>query len=124
MQVWIFGDSLRDHIIGFVVVDPDRLKKHCQEIGAATNDEQYDKLLETPALKQTVFESLIELANENKLNSLERPKQLQLLREPWTPENGILTPTMKIKRNIAKTEFAEQIAQLYAAPVLVAPKKK
>jgi hypothetical protein len=29
----MYGDSLRDNIIGIVVVDPDRLKKYADEVG-------------------------------------------------------------------------------------------
>ena len=32
-QCWIYGDSLRDHIIGFFVLDQDRVKKYCTESG-------------------------------------------------------------------------------------------
>ena len=47
------------------------------------------------------------LANENKLNGLEKPKQITLLEEPFSAENGLFTPTMKLKRNIAKDHFCE-----------------
>lgn len=33
MQAWIYGDSLRDHIIGFFVVDPENTKKYCTSKG-------------------------------------------------------------------------------------------
>jgi len=58
--------------------------------------------MEDPDFIQTVYDDLIRLANTNKFNSLEKPKQISLLMEPWTIENDILTPTMKLKRNIAK----------------------
>ena len=32
-QIWIYGDSLRDHIISFVVLDLDRIKKYCKDTG-------------------------------------------------------------------------------------------
>ena len=38
-QVWIYGDSLRDFIIGFFVVDPDNVKKYCKATGKEFNDE-------------------------------------------------------------------------------------
>ena len=38
MQVWIYGDSLRDHIIGFFVVDPEKIKKYCEETGKENNE--------------------------------------------------------------------------------------
>ena len=58
------------------------------------------------------------LANHNKLNSLEKPKQFTLLHEPWTPESGILTPTMKMKRNIGKEVYKEDIARMYEEPIM------
>lgn len=32
-MIWIYGDSLRDHIITIAVLDQDRLKKYCKETG-------------------------------------------------------------------------------------------
>lgn len=61
------------------------------------------------ALKQAIFDDLLRLAAANKFNSLEKPKQLLLLQEPFTIENDILTPTMKLKRNVARDIFRAQI---------------
>jgi len=33
--------------------------------------------------------------------------------EPWTVEEGILTPTMKLKRPVIHQLFAEQITEMY-----------
>jgi long-chain acyl-CoA synthetase len=37
-QTWVFGDSLRDHIIGIFVCDPDRIKKYCKETGKVMDE--------------------------------------------------------------------------------------
>jgi len=50
------------------------------------------------------------------LNSLETPKEFKLFLDPFTVENDLLTPTMKLKRNIARQQFAETIKELYARP--------
>jgi long-chain acyl-CoA synthetase len=55
----------------------------------------------------------MKLATANKLNSLEKPKQITLLMDPFTIESDLLTPTMKLKRNIAKDKFKEQIIKMY-----------
>ena len=34
--------------------------------------------------------------------------------EPWTIENGMLTPTLKLKRRIIKARYQDAIASLYA----------
>jgi long-subunit acyl-CoA synthetase (AMP-forming) len=45
---------------------------------------------------------VLRLAKENNFNSLEKPKQIMLLKDPFTVESDILTPTFKLKRNVAK----------------------
>jgi len=61
--------------------------------------------MEDATLRQLVYEDMIKLANENRFNGLEKPKQFKLIRDPFTIENEILTPTMKLKRNVARVIF-------------------
>ena len=42
------------------------------------------------------------------------PRAIALTREPWTVENGMLTPTMKLRRPQILTAHAKNIEQLYA----------
>jgi len=46
-----------------------------------------------------------------------------LLKEPFTIENEYLTPTMKMKRNVAKVRLAAEITQLYEMPIMKPSKK-
>ena len=52
-------------------------------------------------------------AREYNLTSLEKIKYVHLHSEPFTVENDIITPTFKIKRNVAKKVFQEHIDKLY-----------
>ena len=36
-----------------------------------------------------------------------------IVKEPWTTENGMLTPTMKIKRNVIEDYYAERLPKWY-----------
>lgn len=56
-------------------------------------------------------------AKEYNLTSLEKIKKIHLHGAPFTVENDLITPTFKIKRNIAKKVFQEQIDKLYAEPL-------
>jgi len=51
------------------------------------------------------MENLNQLAVENKLNGLEKVKRIYMHNELMTPENGLLTPTMKLKRPVAVKHF-------------------
>jgi len=108
-QAWIYGDSLRDFALLFAVVDPDKAKAFAEENGLTFNDD----LMSNEKLKSAVMEDVIKLANENKFNSLEKPKQIMLVKDPWTIEEDMLTPTMKLKRNIAKKKYLEDIERMY-----------
>jgi len=72
---------------------------------------------------ETVYDDMMVLANNAKLNSLEKPKAMMLLPTAWTTENGFLTPTFKMKRNVAKINLAEEIKKMYEAPVTLKEKK-
>lgn len=61
---------------------------------------------------------LNKLAAENKFNSLEKIKQFHLTLEAFTMESDLLTPTLKIKRHVAKRHFEAIVADLYTKPML------
>ena len=46
--------------------------------------------------------------------NFERIEDFSLLDEEWNPDNGLLTPTMKIKRSVIEEKFKENIETLYA----------
>ena len=73
--------------------------------------------MKTDLLEKAVLADMNRLAAENKFNSLEKIKHVLLTLDLFTQENDLLTPTMKIKRNIAKKVFEKEIQQLYARPI-------
>lgn len=110
-QVWVHGDSLHDWVMIFCVIDPDRIKKWIadEKSGLSVDDE----LMKSMKLKELIMKDFMRIATENKFNSLEKPKQIVLVKDMWTIESDMLTPTMKTKRNIAKARYQQEIEDLY-----------
>lgn len=106
-QAWIHGDSLHDFCILFAVVDSDRVKAW------AGDKEVTEAMMEQEDLRKLVMDDVLRLAVGAKFNSLEKPKAFKLLLDPFTIENDLLTPTMKLKRNISKVRFADDINKMY-----------
>lgn len=49
-----------------------------------------------------------------RLVRFEIPRAVFLVSQPWTPESGLLTAAMKLKREYIRTVYGDQIVELYA----------
>lgn len=59
------------------------------------------------------MDEMAELGKKNKLSGLEKPKDIHLTKEAFSVENNILTPTFKLKRNVARDYFKKEIDAMY-----------
>lgn len=62
---------------------------------------------------RAVLEQLISDVNA-KIDPHEALKFAVVVKDPWTIENGLLTPTMKIRRNEIEARYADQVDAWYA----------
>ena len=75
--------------------------------------ENYKKYFEDEDLKKDIIKELDIFGRKNDLKGFELPKKIHLSQERFTEENQIVTPTMKIRRHIAKKYFEKEIKKLY-----------
>lgn len=66
------------------------------------------KEVESGQLKESLEKHLREV-NE-KLHSYEKLSHLVLVKEIWSDENGLLTPTLKLRRNIVRERYENKVA--------------
>ncbi|WP_298188809.1 AMP-binding protein [uncultured Pseudomonas sp.] len=74
------------------------------ELSPAAREQPREQV--TADLQQTLQQLNATLQNH------ERVSHFVLVREPWTVDNGCMTPTMKIRRNVLEARFAEEVAAL------------
>ncbi|MCY1379588.1 hypothetical protein D9M69_673240 [compost metagenome] len=71
------------------------------------------------ARAQVEADLLATLAQLNgNLSPHERVSHVLLVREPWTVDNGCMTPTMKIRRNVLEARYATAVERLDARQAL------
>ncbi|WP_051296085.1 AMP-binding protein [Eisenibacter elegans] len=63
-------------------------------------------------LVESRMSNLLEQINSS-LMDYQKLKQILIVKEAWTPENGILTPTLKIKRNKIEERYGPWTEQVY-----------
>jgi long-chain acyl-CoA synthetase len=55
-----------------------------------------------------------QVAKKGKLERFEIPTKVKLLPDPWTPESGLVTAAMKLKREAVRKAFADDLKVLYS----------
>jgi long-chain acyl-CoA synthetase len=70
------------------------------------------KLVANPKV-QALYEGIVEDINQN-LARFEKLKRVMLVADEFTIDNGVLTPTMKLKRKVIEERYKKQIDDLYA----------
>ncbi len=107
-QVCVIGDK-RKYLTALVTVDPDNVIDYAKSNQIAYGS--IDELLTHPQITGLIE---AQVAEKNKrFASFETVKKVILVPE-FTIENGLLTPTLKLKRNIAMERFAKEIDGMYS----------
>ena len=109
-QAMVLGEG-RPDLVALLVLAEKHWRRLAAELGLEAND---PASLRVPAAEATLLarcgERLSEFPGYAQLHAL------HLSLAPWTIDEGLITPTMKIKRDSLQTRFAETIAALYARP--------
>ena len=106
-QVCVVGDRQK-YLTALITVDPDNIQAFAAERGiGAENLEELMKNDEVDGLIEGVVEE-----KNRELASFETIKKFRLVDE-FTIENDMLTPTMKVKRNVAMERYADRIEEMY-----------
>jgi len=107
----IYGDSSASCIIAIVKPDEEFVNKWAvsQKLDASS----FASLCQSEALKQAIQADFVAIHKESKLNPLEAVKALILTPTEWTPDSGLVTPTLKLKRAQMRTHFEADIVAAY-----------
>ena len=62
---------------------------------------------------QALYDGIIEATNQN-LARFEKLKKVLLVPEEFSPANGAMTPTMKLRRRVIEDRYRQQIDEMYA----------
>jgi long-chain acyl-CoA synthetase len=107
-QAMVYGEQ-RPYNIAVIVPDFEYLTKWAEEKGLDTSD--VGGLLENPQVRE-LFTTEINRA-QSSIKHYERVRAFILEDTEFTPENGMLTPSLKIKRRAVMAKLGQRINDLY-----------
>ncbi|KAG6854925.1 hypothetical protein C0991_009748 [Blastosporella zonata] len=117
-QIYIHGDSLQSYLLAVIIPDPVQLAALVSKLsGKKVVPEDLQTLIEAcqdKRVNQEILAIITKEAKRNGLKGFETIKRIHLSLDPFTVENGTMTPTMKIRRKDAYHKFKAELDQLYA----------
>ena len=106
-QAMVYGDK-RSHLVSLLVPDADWLAGWAE---AAVKPARLSDLAGDEDLIKALG-AVLERVNA-KLSNVEKVRRLMIAGEPFTTDNGLLTPTLKIRRHKIKQIYGEALEALY-----------
>ena len=109
-QAMVIGLN-RPYAGALIVPNFDHLEAWCRANKVHWTAPQF--MLLNPKVEK-IYRQEIRRINDEQLGTVEKVQQFRLLQEPWTAENGLLTPTLKLRREVIAKQFADDVEAVFA----------
>jgi long-chain acyl-CoA synthetase len=104
-QAIVIGDR-RPYLVALITLDPEEVPKFAEQHGIAP-----EEVHSSDAMRDEV-QKLVDEVNED-YGRVEQIKKFTILPDDLSQEQGTLTPTLKVKRNVVNEKFEKDIENLY-----------
>lgn len=111
-QIMIHADPFHSYCVALVVAAQSELKSWASKQGMTYSD--FSDLCHKQGTVKEVLQSLVKAGKQARLEKFEIPAKIKLIPEPWTPESGLVTAALKLKREVIKKAYEMDLAQLYS----------
>mmetsp|Transcript_25604 Transcript_25604/g.59075 ORF Transcript_25604/g.59075 Transcript_25604/m.59075 type:complete len:245 (+) Transcript_25604:1404-2138(+) len=115
-QCFVYGDSFQNFLVACVVPDEEVVNQWAQ--GRNRPPAAFRSLCADSALKEAVMEDVRAISAKEGLQGFETVRNVFLTPEPFTAENGLVTPTFKLKRQQLREHFQKEIERMYSVAPL------
>ncbi|CAF2567088.1 unnamed protein product [Rotaria sp. Silwood2] len=110
-QIFVYGDSFESFLVAVVLLNDGYVKQWAKNEGYTVEPTISPEL--NAKLKQIVLDDMIREGKRRGLMSYEQVKAIDFIKEAFTIENGLLTPTLKARRYAVEKKYKELFQQIY-----------
>ncbi|KAF2797258.1 long-chain-fatty-acid-CoA ligase 1 [Melanomma pulvis-pyrius CBS 109.77] len=114
---YVHGDSHQSCLVGVFGVAPDNFPPFASKVLGEhidpTDSAKLQQAIKSKKVEKAVLKELDKIGKKNKFNSYEKVKSVRLFLDPFTVENQLLTPTLKLKRPQTAKQFRDHLDDMY-----------
>lgn len=107
-NICVFGNALANYLVALVVPNSNRFGKLAKMHKVPRTSAATD-----PRMVEFILKSIKETGLKNGLKKAEIPTKVCIVSDEWTPDNGLLTAALKLKRSLIKSKYEETIQELF-----------
>lgn len=112
-NIMLHADPFHSYCVALVVASQSTLEEWASNQGIPYSG--FSELCSKEESIKEVHASLVKEAKKARLEKFEIPTKIKLLSDPWTPESGLVTAALKLKREAVRKTFQEDLLKLYAS---------
>jgi len=110
--IWVYADSFHEQCVAVVIPQETYIKNWAKANGL--DKKSWNELLRSPELKEAILESINGIAKVHKKKRFEYISDITLQPEPFNPENGTTTASMKLARHRLVELYQADLDEMYA----------
>ena len=103
----VYGDK-RPYLVAVLVAEASFVEEWASQNGRSAN---LETLCDDEAFRKAVGQAVDRINKD--LAQIEKIRRFVVAREPFTTENGMMTPTLKIRRHKIRENYWEKLDGLY-----------
>ncbi|KAG5878700.1 hypothetical protein JTB14_036607 [Gonioctena quinquepunctata] len=111
-NICALADSTKNNIVAIIVPHEDNVQALAKQIGV--EGKNLEELCADPIVTRTVLEEIQNYAKKVNLQKFEVPAVVKLVSDVWTPESGLVTASLKLKRKAIQDFYKQEVTTMYA----------
>ena len=116
-QIFLYGESQYNFAVAFVYPELNECIKFLQEnkkLGEIDyGNINYDDLYKNKIMENEIVKDCNILGRKFGLKGFELPKKIRIIKEPFSLENNLMTPTLKLRPKNIKNKYNVELKKLY-----------
>ncbi|XP_065172166.1 LOW QUALITY PROTEIN: long-chain-fatty-acid--CoA ligase 4-like [Atheta coriaria] len=111
-NICVYGDSNKQYCVALVVPNQSMLNDLAQKKGISGD---FEELCSKPEIEKALQQEIAEHGKKCKLDKIEIPGAVKLVKEVWSPDMGLVTAAFKLKRKDIQARYQNEINRMYAS---------